>query len=86
MQANLNDLEKVALLLVSIGAINWGLVGLLDLNLVTFLLGGAPTLENLVYVLVGLAGLTMAGYLARVDAEAKQDAKEGALVRAKVAA
>lgn len=86
MQANLNDLEKVALLLVSIGAINWGLVGLLDFNLVTFLLGGAPTLENLVYVLVGLAGLAMAGLLARVDAEAKQAAQEGALVRAKVPA
>lgn len=48
--------------LVIIGGINWGLVGVgmllgSNLNLVNLLLGGAPTVEALVYVLVGLAAL-----------------------------
>ena len=42
--------------LVVIGAINWGLVGLFDFNLVTFLLGGWSWLVTLVYILVGLSG------------------------------
>lgn len=43
--------------LVVIGAINWGLVGLLNFNLVTFLLGSWPLMVTLVYALVGLCGL-----------------------------
>ncbi|MBI2029742.1 DUF378 domain-containing protein [Candidatus Gottesmanbacteria bacterium] len=43
--------------LVIIGAINWGLIGLLDLNLVNNLLGGWPVIERIVYILVGISGL-----------------------------
>jgi uncharacterized membrane protein YuzA (DUF378 family) len=48
--------------LVIIGAINWGLVGLSDftmmnLNVVNLLVGGMPTLESLVYIAVGVAGV-----------------------------
>ncbi len=55
-------LDWASLALVIVGAINWGLVGLgtfLDANwnLVNLLLGGFPTLEALVYVIVGLAGV-----------------------------
>lgn len=50
-------LHQVSYLLLWVGAINWGLVGLLDLNLVMKLLGSAPGLEKLVYVLVGVAGV-----------------------------
>ncbi len=46
----------VAYLLVVIGALNWGLVGLLKLNVVESIFG-MGTLTNLVYDLVGLAGL-----------------------------
>lgn len=49
----------VALALVVIGAINWGLVGLLGLNLVNAVVG-TGMLERIVYVLVGLAGLWLA--------------------------
>lgn len=57
-----NWLDWVSLTLVIVGALNWGLVGLgnyLDANwnLVDLLLGGVPVIENLVYLLVGLAGL-----------------------------
>lgn len=44
--------------LVIIGALNWGLVGLFNFNLVTTLLGNLPGVEKLVYILVG----TSAGY------------------------
>lgn len=55
-------LEWLTLALVIIGAINWGLVGvgtLIDANwnLVNLILGGFPTIEAIVYLLVGLAGL-----------------------------
>jgi len=52
-----NTLDKVALALVAIGAINWGLVGLLDMNLVNMLFGGMAMVEKIVYILVGVSGL-----------------------------
>ena len=58
-----NAIDWVALVLVIVGAVNWGLVGLAglvelgNLNLVNLLLGTIPILENVVYLLVGLAGL-----------------------------
>lgn len=49
--------ELVATLLVVVGALNWGLVGLLNMNLVNSLLGAWPTVERVVYILVGVSGL-----------------------------
>lgn len=59
---NLNVADWIAMVLVTIGAINWGLVGIAgfiggNLNLVNLAFGGIPLLENLVYLVVGLAGL-----------------------------
>ena len=48
-------LDVVALLLVIIGALNWGLVGFFHYNLVSTLFG--PGLERVIYVIVGLAGI-----------------------------
>lgn len=50
-------LHMGAFLLVVVGALNWGLLGLLKLNLVSMLLGSGTMLEMLVYVLVGISGL-----------------------------
>ena len=44
-------------LLVIVGALNWGLVGLLGFNLVNALLGSWPTVEKLVYILVGASAV-----------------------------
>ena len=49
-------LDMASTLLVVIGAVNWGLVGLLNMNLVNLLVGSIPSVERLVYVLVGVAG------------------------------
>ena len=50
--------EPVWLALVVIGALNWGIVGLFDTNVVEEILG-TGTVTDIVYVLVGLAGLAM---------------------------
>ncbi len=50
-------LHIVAMTLVWVGAINWGLVGLMDLNLVTMLLGDGSMLTKVVYILVGVSAV-----------------------------
>jgi len=50
-------LQQVANILVVVGALNWGLVGLLDLNVVHMVLGSMAGLEKIVYILVGLSGV-----------------------------
>lgn len=51
-------MDKLALILVIIGAINWGLIGLFQFDLVATLFGGNHTiLSRIVYTLVGLGGL-----------------------------
>lgn len=49
----------IALLLVVIGGLNWGLVGLLNMNLVTAILGEG-TLATVVYALVGASAVYIA--------------------------
>ncbi len=56
-------LQKTCLVLTIIGAINWGLIGLLDFNLVSFLFGEMTMLSRIVYSLVGIAGLINIGLL-----------------------
>lgn len=50
-------LGKIALILTIVGGINWGLVGVADFNLVNMLLGFAPMLERIVYIIVGLSAI-----------------------------
>ena len=49
-------LQKVCLTFSIIGAINWGLIGLFDFNLVTFLFG-IGILTNVVYIIIAISGL-----------------------------
>lgn len=60
----MKSLHGVSFVLVIVGALNWGLVGLgsfmgRDWNVVHLVLGQWMTLENLVYVLVGLAAISL---------------------------
>ena len=51
-------LDKLALLLVIVGALNWGGIGLFGFDTVAFIFGGQMAiLSRIVYTLVGLAGL-----------------------------
>ena len=51
-------MEPVWLALVVVGALNWGLVGLFEFNLVEEIFG-TGTVADVIYVIVGLAGLMM---------------------------
>ena len=51
-------IDKIALVLAIIGALNWGSIGLFGFDVVAFLCGGpASLLSRIIYTLVGLAGL-----------------------------
>lgn len=56
----MKELKVVTLPLVVVGALNWGLVGLMGLNLVSAVFGAGSLLEKGVYIAVGLAGLLLA--------------------------
>ncbi len=59
-------MDTLALALVIIGALNWGLIGFFGFDLVAALFGGqASTLSRIVYSLVGLAGLWSITFLFR---------------------
>ena len=54
----MNIINKIALILVIIGALNWGLVGLFSFDLVAWISGGAASvLARIIYVIVALAGV-----------------------------
>ncbi len=56
----MRGLGLVAMILVVVGAVNWGLVGLAQFDLVAALFGGPSALiSRVVYSLVGLAGVTL---------------------------
>ena len=59
----MNILYKVALSIAIVGAINWGLIGLFNVNLVTLLFGVDSMLTNIVYILVCICGLICIGIL-----------------------
>ena len=59
----MRTIEVIATTLVIIGAINWGLIGLFDFNLVHMLFENIEILEKITYILVGIAGLINIGAL-----------------------
>lgn len=50
-------IDKIALILIIIGAINWGLIGLFKFNLVDAIFGNMSMLSRIIYSLVGISGL-----------------------------
>lgn len=50
-------IDWIAVVLVVVGGLNWGLVGLFNLDLVATLLGSIPLVQKIVYVLVAVAAL-----------------------------
>lgn len=59
----METLQKTCLVITIIGAINWGLIGLLDFNLVDTLFGMGSFLSKIVYILVGITGIINIGIL-----------------------
>lgn len=63
----LNWLDLIALILVLIGALNWGLVGLLNFDLVAALLGAMSVLSRIVYVLVGVSAIYIIAIIGKLS-------------------
>lgn len=61
--------DMVALVLVIIGAINWGLVGLFNFNLVDTIFGTMSMVSRIIYTLVGIAGLWSIRLFSRIDVD-----------------
>ena len=55
-------LDNTALALAIIGAVNWGLIGFFDFNLVASLFGGMSWLSRIIYGLVGLCGIYLISF------------------------
>lgn len=62
-----NPLDWIALILVIVGGLNWGLVGLMNLDLVAAIFGEGSALSRIVYILVGLAALYTIYYTTRPE-------------------
>lgn len=52
-----NFLDWVAIILLVVGGLNWGLVGIFDFDLVAVIFGAMSMLARLVYILVGLSAV-----------------------------
>lgn len=59
----METLQKSALVLTIIGAINWGLIGIFEFNLVDAIFGDMSAFSRIIYTLVGIAGLINIGIL-----------------------
>ncbi len=50
-------IDKIALVLIIIGAINWGLIGIFNFNLVAAIFGDMTIIARIIYGLVGVSGI-----------------------------
>ena len=55
-------IDKIALVLIIIGAINWGLIGFFNFNLVAAIFGDGSAFSRVIYALVGLCGLYLISF------------------------
>lgn len=61
--------DYIALILVLIGAVNWGLIGFFRLDLVRILFGDMSMLSRIVYALVGIAALYGISFFGRLNSD-----------------
>ena len=59
----METLQKILLIFTIVGAINWGLVGLVNVDLVALLFGAGSMLTKVVYTIVAICGLVNIGIL-----------------------
>ncbi|MBI4691838.1 MAG: DUF378 domain-containing protein [Candidatus Terrybacteria bacterium] len=55
--SKLNVLDWLAIILLVIGGLNWGLVGLINLDLVAAIFGAGSLLSRIIYIVVGLSAI-----------------------------
>ena len=76
--SKLSPLTWVAIVLVVIGALNWGLVGLFRFNLVAAIFGELSAISRIIYVLVAVAGIYLIVDAARLHETPAVRAMRGA--------
>ena len=57
--------DIIALILIIIGAINWGLIGFFQFDLVAAIFGDMSTFSRIIYAIIGIAGLYSISFFAR---------------------
>lgn len=65
----MKTVNYVVLAIAIIGAVNWGLIGIFEFNLVSFLFGQMSWLSRIVYILVGISGLYLLTFYPQIAAE-----------------
>jgi len=63
----MKTLDYIALILVIIGAVNWGLIGFFDFNLVRAIFGDMTLVSRIIYALVGISGLYSLSFFGRLQ-------------------
>ena len=69
----LNIFDKLSFLLVFIGSINWGTIGLFDLNIVNIFSLNNPLIERAVYIIIFLGALDLVTLLFRCNSICNDD-------------
>lgn len=70
----MSGIQRIALVLTIIGAINWGLIGFFQFDLIAAIFGGqASALSRIIYGLVGIAGLINLGLLFKPNEELERE-------------
>lgn len=59
----ISPIDKFSIIMVILGGINWGTIGLFELNFINFLLNSIPLFEKIIYILVGLSSLNVLVFL-----------------------
>lgn len=62
-------LDYTVLTLVIVGAVNWGLIGFFDFDLVSTLFGQMSLLTRIIYAVIGICGLYAISYYGRMNSE-----------------
>ncbi|MBR5577669.1 MAG: DUF378 domain-containing protein [Lachnospiraceae bacterium] len=65
----MKTVNYLALTIAIIGAVNWGLIGLLNFDLVAFIFGEMTWLSRIVYSLVGLSGIYLITFFSQLNTE-----------------
>ena len=65
-------LDCIALTIAIIGAVNWGLIGFLDFNLVASIFGSMTWISRIIYALVGISGLYLITFYMCLDKSASE--------------
>lgn len=64
---NMKLINYIALTIAIVGALNWGLVGILSFDLVAFIFGEMSWLSRIVYTLVGLSGIYLITFYSQLE-------------------